>query len=86
MSSPPPPPAQNGTENSSPDGGGDGIGTGGVVAISVVAGFLLLGFIGVLIWCMRRKIRKVLVSGDYVMPSTLASSPESGKHTFLFLS
>ncbi|KAL3037707.1 hypothetical protein AAZX31_01G084900 [Glycine max] len=82
LSSPPPPPAQNGTENSSPDGGGDGIGIGGVVAISVVAGFLLLGFIGVLIWCMRRKIRKVLVSGDYVMPSTLASSPESDSSFF----
>jgi len=49
------------------------------VAITVAAGFLLLGFIGVLIWCMRRQKRKIPVNGGYVMPSTLASSPESGK-------
>ncbi|KAG5062959.1 hypothetical protein AAZX31_02G122200 [Glycine max] len=82
LSSPLPSPAQNGTKNPSPDGGGDGIGTGGVVAISVVAGFLLLGFIGVLIWCMRRQKRKLPVSGGYVMPSTLASSPESDSSFF----
>ncbi|TKY69438.1 Proline-rich receptor protein kinase PERK9 [Spatholobus suberectus] len=76
VSSPPPPP-QNGTENSSPRGGGGGISTGGVVAISVVAGFLVLGFIGVLMWCMRRQKRKVPVNGGYVMPSTHVSSPES---------
>ncbi|CAJ1932176.1 unnamed protein product [Sphenostylis stenocarpa] len=70
-----PPPLQNGTENST--SGGGGIGTGGLVAISVLAGFLLLGFIGVLMWCMRRQKRKVPVNGGYVMPSTLASSPES---------
>jgi len=28
---------------------------------------------------MRRQKRKIPVNGGYVMPSTLASSPESGK-------
>ncbi|XP_020204909.1 proline-rich receptor-like protein kinase PERK9 [Cajanus cajan] len=81
VSSPPPPPPQNGTENSSPGEGGGGIGIGGVIGISV-AGILLLGFIGVLIWCMRRQKKKVPLNGGYVMPSTLASSPESDSSFF----
>ncbi|KAK7407621.1 hypothetical protein VNO78_09577 [Psophocarpus tetragonolobus] len=77
----PPPPSQNGTETSS-SGDGGGIGTGGIAAISVVAGLLLLGLIGVLIWCMRRQKRKVPENGGYVMPSTLATSPESDSSFF----
>ncbi|CAL0315294.1 unnamed protein product [Lupinus luteus] len=76
-----PPPSQNGSENSIPappgSGGGKGIGTAGIVAISVVAGFFLLGFIGVAIWCIRRQKKKGPENGGYVMPSTLPSSPES---------
>ncbi|KAL2349030.1 hypothetical protein Fmac_003030 [Flemingia macrophylla] len=77
----PPPLQQNGTENSSPGGGGGGIGIAGVIGISV-GGILLLGFIGVLIWCMRRQKKKVPLNGGYVMPSTLASSPESDSSFF----
>ncbi|XP_027914071.1 proline-rich receptor-like protein kinase PERK9 isoform X2 [Vigna unguiculata] len=75
VSSPPSP-----TPN--PTASGGGISTAGVVAITVAAGFLLLGFIGVLIWCMRRQKRKIPVNGGYVMPSTLASSPESDSSFF----
>ncbi|CAL0318136.1 unnamed protein product [Lupinus luteus] len=56
-----PPPSQNGSKNSSPGPGsssGKGIGTAGIVAIGVVAGFFLLGFIGVAIWCIRRQKKK----------------------------
>ncbi|XP_019456151.1 PREDICTED: proline-rich receptor-like protein kinase PERK9 isoform X2 [Lupinus angustifolius] len=80
-----PPPSQNGTENSIPapgSSGGKGIGTGGIVAISVVAGFFLLGFIGVAIWCIRRRKKKGHENGGYVMPSTLPSSPESDSSFF----
>nr|XP_025655033.1 proline-rich receptor-like protein kinase PERK9 [Arachis hypogaea] len=93
-SSPPPPnqlapppasiltPPGNGsqTENSGPTagGGGNGIGTAAIVAISVAAGILLFGIIGVAIWCMmKRKKKKVLSNGGYVMPTTPASSPDS---------
>ncbi|XP_057759870.1 proline-rich receptor-like protein kinase PERK9 [Arachis stenosperma] len=67
------------TENSGPTaGGGNGIGTAAIVAISVVAGILLFGIIGVAIWCMiKRKKKKVLSNGGYVMPTTPASSPDS---------
>ncbi|KAK7309972.1 hypothetical protein RJT34_07139 [Clitoria ternatea] len=89
LSPPPPshvstsPPSQNGSENSSPAGGGSGgIGIGGVVAISVVAGIFLFSFIGIAIWCLRRQKRKVPVNGGYVMPSTLASSPDSDSSFF----
>ncbi|XP_047159115.1 proline-rich receptor-like protein kinase PERK9 [Vigna umbellata] len=76
----PPSPTPNPTADAGSPGGS--ISTVGVVAIGVVAGFLLLGFIGVLIWCMRRQKRKTPVNGGYVMPSTLASSPESDSSFF----
>ncbi|BAT99215.1 hypothetical protein VIGAN_10061500 [Vigna angularis var. angularis] len=79
VSSPPSPTPNPTAEAGSPGGS---ISTVGVVAIGVVAGFLLLGFIGVLIWCMRRQKRKTPVNGGYVMPSTLASSPESDSSFF----
>ncbi|KAE9595720.1 hypothetical protein Lal_00031205 [Lupinus albus] len=81
----PPAPSQNGTENSIPatgSSGGKGIGTAGIVAITVVAVFFLLGFIGVAIWCIRRQKRKGHENGGYVMPSTLPSSPESDSSLF----
>ncbi|XP_061340698.1 proline-rich receptor-like protein kinase PERK9 [Gastrolobium bilobum] len=82
--SPPPPPSQNVSDNSSSGtGGSGGIGTGGAVAIGViVAGILLIGFIGVAIWCMRRQKKKVPANGGYVIPSNLASSPESDSSYF----
>ncbi|OIW02239.1 hypothetical protein TanjilG_15122 [Lupinus angustifolius] len=80
-----PPPSQNGSKNSSPGPGsssGKGISTAGIVAIGVVAGFFLLGFIGVAIWCIRRQKKKGPQNGGYVMPSTLPSSPESDSSCF----
>ncbi|KAJ1412024.1 Serine/threonine-protein kinase, active site [Sesbania bispinosa] len=77
----PPPPTQNRSENSSPGSGG--ISTGAVVAISIFGGILLLGFIGVAIWCLRRQKRKEPVSDGYVMPPTLPSSTGSDSSFFM---
>ncbi|KAK2360368.1 Protein kinase superfamily protein [Trifolium repens] len=72
------PPPQNGPERSSPEtGSSGGIGSGGVVAIAVFGGILLLGFIGVAIWCLRRQKKKDSPNDGYVMPLTLPSSTES---------
>ncbi|XP_050372637.1 proline-rich receptor-like protein kinase PERK9 [Argentina anserina] len=61
-----------------------GIGTGGAVAISVVAGIVVLSFILFAVWCLRRKQRKkVSGSGGYVMPSPMVSSTRSDSSSFL---
>ncbi|KAI4357898.1 hypothetical protein L6164_001815 [Bauhinia variegata] len=59
-----------------------GIGIGGIVAIAVVAGILAFVFIGFAIWCLRRQRKKPPGNGGYVMPSALASSPESDSSFF----
>ncbi|XP_004490288.1 proline-rich receptor-like protein kinase PERK8 isoform X2 [Cicer arietinum] len=84
LSPPPPPPSQNGSENSTPEiGSSGGIGSGAVVAIAAVfGGILLLGFIGVAIWCLRRKKKKDPPNDGYVMPFTLPSSTESDSSFF----
>ncbi|WJX76010.1 Proline-rich receptor-like protein kinase perk9 [Trifolium repens] len=72
------PPPQNGPERSSPEtGSSGGIGSGAVVAIAVFGGILLLGFIGVAIWCLRRQKKRDSPNDGYVMPLTLPSSTES---------
>lgn len=54
------------------------------MAISVVAGIVVLSFIAFAVWCMRRKQRKKVSGfGGYVMPSPMASSPQSGKLWYL---
>ncbi|TKY58523.1 Proline-rich receptor protein kinase PERK9 [Spatholobus suberectus] len=66
-----PPPAS--AQNSGP---GNSSGTG-AVAVGVVTGILLLGFIGIAIWCLTRQKERVSKSGGYDLPSALGSSPES---------
>ncbi|KAJ7943241.1 Receptor-like kinase [Quillaja saponaria] len=81
----PSPPSPSGVPGPSSDNNGGssnstnngGIGTGGIVAISVVVGMVVLSLIGFAVWCMRRQRKKVSGFGGYVMPSTLPSSPES---------
>jgi len=44
-----------------------------VAIVGVLTGVLLLGFIGIAIWCLRRQKERVSKSGAYDLP------PESGK-------
>ncbi|KAK2635915.1 hypothetical protein Ddye_030707 [Dipteronia dyeriana] len=73
----------NGSTPSSPEGShssnNNGIGTVGVVAISLAAGIIILSLIGLAIWCFRKRRKEVSGhNGVYVMPSPLGSSPSSG--------
>ncbi|TXG56758.1 hypothetical protein EZV62_018071 [Acer yangbiense] len=72
----------NGSPPSSPEGShssnNKGIGTAGVVVISLAAGIIMLSLIGLAIWCFRKRRKEVSgLNGVYVMPSPLGSSPRS---------
>ncbi|KAK3222684.1 hypothetical protein Dsin_009709 [Dipteronia sinensis] len=72
----------NGSPPSSPEGShssnNNGIGTAGVVAISLAAGIIMLSLIGLAIWCFRKRSKEVSgLNGVYIMPSPLGSSPRS---------
>ncbi|KAG4380029.1 hypothetical protein GLYMA_16G096900v4 [Glycine max] len=58
---PPPPSAQN-------SGPGSSSGTSAVAIVGVLTGVLLLGFIGIAIWCLRRQKERVSKSGAYDLP------------------
>ncbi|KAM1065249.1 hypothetical protein ACFX13_021142 [Malus domestica] len=55
----------------------NGIGTGGVVAIVVLVGAVVLSLIGLVVWCMRRQRKKVSGFEGYAKQSSLGSSPTS---------
>ncbi|XP_048440683.1 proline-rich receptor-like protein kinase PERK9 [Pyrus x bretschneideri] len=55
----------------------NGIGTGGVVAIVVLVGAVVLSLIGLIVWCMRRQRKKVSGFEGYAKQSSLGSSPTS---------
>ncbi|KAM0986974.1 hypothetical protein ACFX13_011378 [Malus domestica] len=55
----------------------NGIGTGGIVAIGVVVGAVVLSLVGLIVWCMRRQKKKVSGFEGYAMQSTMDSSPRS---------
>ncbi|XP_048228923.1 proline-rich receptor-like protein kinase PERK9 [Ricinus communis] len=85
LSPPPPslssaPPSDNNTsapENSKSPGDG-GIGTGGIVAIGVVVGIIMLSIVGLAVLCMRKRRKEAHgLNGGYVMPSPLGSSPRT---------
>ncbi|OAY47389.1 proline-rich receptor-like protein kinase PERK9 [Manihot esculenta] len=64
-------------DNSKPTGRG-GIDTGGVVAIGLAVGIIMLSLVGLAVWCLRKRRREALgLNGGYVMPSPLGSSPRS---------
>ncbi|OVA07641.1 Protein kinase domain [Macleaya cordata] len=64
---PPPDPARSG-----------GSKTGGIVAITVVVGLVVLSLIGMAVWFVRRRKKKVAgYNGGYVMPSPYGSSQTS---------
>ncbi|RID55561.1 hypothetical protein BRARA_G02814 [Brassica rapa] len=52
-----------------------GLGTGAVVGISVAVTLVVFSLIGLLVWCIRRREKRLsAVSGGYVTPSPMSSS------------
>ncbi|KAM1517677.1 hypothetical protein ACFX1Z_020737 [Malus domestica] len=83
QASPPAPPQipSSPTNTSSPkapqSSNSNGIDTGGVVAIVVLVGAVVLSLIGLVVWCMRRQRKKVSGFEGYAKQSSLGSSPTS---------
>lgn len=48
------------------------------MAIGAVAGIIVLSFIGLIFWCMRKQKKRYTGIGGYVMPSPMGSPPISG--------
>ncbi|KAL8139530.1 hypothetical protein V2J09_005551 [Rumex salicifolius] len=70
-----PPPSGNST-NSSGSGSNSGVPVGGIVAIGVGAGVLLLGLIGLIMWCIaKRKRRGSQHKSEYVHAYSHGSAP-----------
>ncbi|KAG2253269.1 hypothetical protein Bca52824_083405 [Brassica carinata] len=66
------PPSAPDTSNSTHT---SGIGTGAVVGISVAAALIVFSLIGLIVWCVRRREKRLsAVSGGYVTPSPMSSS------------
>ncbi|CAN7053560.1 hypothetical protein IGI04_028452 [Brassica rapa subsp. trilocularis] len=101
FSSPPVPgpnnPPQNNPTPSSPDTSNpthstSGIGAGPILGITVAVALVLFSLIGLLVWCIRRREKRLsAVSGGYVTPSprsdsaffrTQSSAPGSHHHTY----
>lgn len=64
------------TDNSS----NSGVSTAAVVGVSIGVALVLLSLIGVIVWCLKkRKKRLSTIGGGYVMPTPMdSSSPRSG--------
>ncbi|CAH8348240.1 unnamed protein product [Eruca vesicaria subsp. sativa] len=66
------PPSAPDTSNSSRS---SGIGTGAVVGITVAVALVLFSLIGLIVWCVRRREKRLsAVSGGYVTPSPMSTS------------
>ncbi|KGN52026.1 proline-rich receptor-like protein kinase PERK9 isoform X1 [Cucumis sativus] len=85
-SKPPTLPSGNRTgDGSGPNDGGansnsnsnGGISSGGVIAIGVAAGIVVLFIIGFVVWYIRKPRKNDSGRGGYIMPSSLGSSPKS---------
>ncbi|KAF8378493.1 hypothetical protein HHK36_029835 [Tetracentron sinense] len=91
LPSPPPPPDRSSPQtpvvpsndpiavnpNTNPTGGG-GIESGGTIAVGIVVGFIVLSFMGMAVWCVRKQKKNVAgYNGGYIMPSPLGSSQQS---------
>ncbi|CAF2063069.1 BnaC06g30330D [Brassica napus] len=83
FSSPPVPgsnnPPQNNPTPSSPDtsnpSNSSGLGTGAILGITVAVALVLFSLIGLLVWCIRRREKRLsAVSGGYVTPSPRSDS------------
>ncbi|KAJ0256246.1 Proline-rich receptor-like protein kinase PERK9 [Hirschfeldia incana] len=74
------PPGSNNLPPSAPDTSNStnstsGIGTGAVVGITVAAALIIFSLIGLIVWCVRRREKRLsAVSGGYVTPSPMSTS------------
>ncbi|XP_022967960.1 proline-rich receptor-like protein kinase PERK9 isoform X2 [Cucurbita maxima] len=66
----------NGGVNSNSNSNG-GINTGGVIAIGVVAGIVVLAIVGFVVWYIRKPRKNDSGRGGYIIPSSMGSSPKS---------
>ncbi|KAG7589413.1 Protein kinase domain [Arabidopsis suecica] len=80
------PPQNNPTlrpPDSSKSNGGSGIGTGAVVGISVAVALVVFTLIGIFVWCVRRREKRLsAVSGGDVTPSPMSSTARSDSAFF----
>ncbi|KAG2322231.1 hypothetical protein Bca52824_015444 [Brassica carinata] len=66
------PPSAPDTSNST---NSSGIGTGAVVGITVAIALIVFSLIGLIVWCVRRREKRLsAVSGGYVTPSPMSST------------
>ncbi|XP_022944987.1 proline-rich receptor-like protein kinase PERK9 isoform X2 [Cucurbita moschata] len=66
----------NGGVNSNSNSNG-GIDTGGVIAIGVVAGIVVLAIVGFVVWYIRKPRKNDSGRRGYIIPSSMGSSPKS---------
>ncbi|KAG6574008.1 Proline-rich receptor-like protein kinase PERK9, partial [Cucurbita argyrosperma subsp. sororia] len=66
----------NGGVNSNSNSNG-GINTGGVIAIGVVAGIVVLAIVGFVVWYIRKPRKNDSGRRGYIIPSSMGSSPKS---------
>ncbi|KAL2234940.1 proline-rich receptor-like protein kinase PERK9 isoform X2 [Sesamum indicum] len=67
----------SGVPESSQSTNGGGIGTGGIVAIVVIVGFLLLGIFGIAACCVWKRKKKASGHSGGILPTSIGSSPQS---------
>ncbi|GAB4840228.1 Proline-rich receptor-like protein kinase perk9 [Ancistrocladus abbreviatus] len=74
----PPNPSVGNSTDSPPVNNSSNISSAAVAAIGVVLGFLALGLIGIVVWRMHRRKRRLSgLNGGHSMPSPYGSSPRS---------
>lgn len=56
-----------------------GIGTGGVIAIGVVTGLIVLSLIGFVVWFIKKKNQNITAHGGHIVPSPQRTAPIAGK-------
>ncbi|KAM6572872.1 hypothetical protein CsatA_016952 [Cannabis sativa] len=67
----------NGNVNANATSSDGGIKTGGAVAIGIIVGFVMLSFLAMAVWFVRKKKKRERINVNYATPSPFASSQNS---------
>ncbi|CAH8358864.1 unnamed protein product [Eruca vesicaria subsp. sativa] len=68
-------PTPSAPDTSNPTHSSSSIGTGAILGITVAVALVLFTLIGLLVWCIRRREKRLsAVSGGYITPSPMSSS------------